>query len=225
MNGYFSSLIAQVSLVTAPFFLFGMVNGIYNSELANYPVLFWVVDVVGWVILPALILLYIYKYYGIGLHDYGLVKITNSYQRREMTNWTVLATFMLGIYYFAFSWLAWKIIVVDTPVFAYKDMVPGGDARFFTIFYLAITAAIFEEIFFRGLIWRLVYTSNINGNKSYVYIVISSLLFSLVHWENGLPEVLATLVYGVVACILFLRLRNLYPLIVAHFFIDVVIFW
>ena len=221
----FSNPIVRVSIVSAPFFLFGLVNGIYNAELANHPILFWTVDVLGWVVMPALILLYIYKYYGISLHDYGLVKITNTCQRREMLSWTVLTIFLLGIYYFAFSWLAWTIIDIDSPVFSYEDMVPDGDARYFTIFYLSITAAIFEEVFFRGMIWRLVYTSNINGSKPYIYIAISSLLFGVVHWENGIPEVVSTMVFGVVACIIFLRLRNLLPLIIAHFFIDLVIFW
>jgi len=224
-NDYFSGLVARVSLVIAPFFLFGLFNGIYNSKLAEYPVLFWIFDVLGWVILPSLILVYLYKYYGICLHDYGLAKTTNAFQRREMLNWAVLATFMLGMYYFAFSWLAWKVITIETPVFSYTNMVPEGDARYFTIFYLAATAAVFEEIFYRGLIWRLVYTSNINANKPYLYIFISSSLFGLVHWENGLPEVFSTMIFGAVACVIFLRLRNLLPLIAAHFFIDLVIFW
>jgi len=224
-NDYFSGLVARVGLVSAPFFLFGLVNGIYNSKLAEYPVLFWVVDVLGWVVLPSLILLYLYKYYGICLHDYGLVKITGTYQRREILNWTVLATLLLGMYYFAFSWLTWKIITIDTPVFSYSNMVPEGQTRYFAIFYLAATAAIFEEIFFRGLIWRLIYASSIGGNKPYLYIFISSLLFGLVHWEKGLPEVISTMIFGAVACVIFLRLRNLLPLIAAHFFIDLVIFW
>jgi len=213
-------------MVIAPFFLFGMINGVYNSVVADMsPWLFWALDILGWIALPSVILFYLYRYYGISLHDYGLAKLTSSYQRREMINWSFLATFILSIYYFAFGWLAWRFI--DTPVntFSYGSMVPEGNARYVAILYLAITASVFEEIFFRGLIWRLVYSSTIKYNKPVIYVAISSVLFGLVHWENGLPEVISAIVFGVVACVLYLRLRNLLPLMAAHFFIDMVNFW
>ena len=41
--------------------------------------------------------------------------------------------------------------------------------------------------------------------------------------QNNDP--VSAIVFGVVACVLYLRLRNLIPLIVAHFVIDVVNFW
>lgn len=226
MNDVYSNYISRVSLVIAPFFLFGMINGIYNSALANLsPWLFWLIDVLGWIALPSVILFYIYRYYGIGLHDYGLAKLTSSFQRREIIIWSFLSTFILSIYYFAFGWLAWRFIETPANLFSYAGMVPEGNGRYVAVVYLAITAAVFEEIFFRGLIWRLVYSSAIKYNKSIVYVVISSVLFGLVHWENGLAEVLSAMVFGVVACVLYLRLRNLLPLMVAHFFIDMVNFW
>jgi len=226
MNDVYSNYITRVSLVIAPFFLFGLINGVYNGALATAsPWLFWLLDVLGWLVLPSTILYYIYRYYGIGIRDYGLTKLTTPYQRREIFNWSFLATFILSIYYFAFGWLAWEFIAAPTTSFSYGGMVPEGDARYVAIFYLAITAAVFEEIFFRGLIWRLVYSSATPYNKAVVYIAISSILFGLVHWENGIPEVLAAMIFGIVACILYLRLRNLLPLIFAHFVIDMVNFW
>ena len=226
MNDAYSNYITRVSMAIAPFFLFGMVNGIYNATLAQAsPWLFWLVDMLGWIALPAVILYYIYRYYGIGLRDYGLSKLSNSPQSREIIVWSVLATFILSIYYFAFGWLAWEFIDAPISKFSYSAMVPEGNARYVAVFYLAITAAVFEEIFFRGLIWRLVYSSTISYNKAVIYVFTSSVLFGLVHWENGLPEVVAATIFGLVACVLYLRLRNLIPLIVAHFVIDVVNFW
>jgi len=226
MNHVYSNYISRVSMVITPFFLFGMINGIYNGALAKTsPLLFWLVDMLGWIALPSVILFYIYRYYGIGLHDYGLARLSSPYQRREIFHWSFLATFILSIYYFAFGWLAWEFIDAPAVMFSYSGMVPDGGAHYVAIFYLAITAAVFEEIFFRGLIWRLVFSSNIRYNKAIVYIAISSILFGLVHWENGLPEIISAMVFGVVACVLYLRLRNLIPLMVAHFFIDIVNFW
>ncbi len=226
MNDAYSNVISRVSMVIAPFFLFGMINGLYNSSLFNIsPWLFWSLDILGWIALPTMILFYIYRYYGIGLHDYGLAKLTTSHQRREIINWSFLSTFILSIYYFAFGWLVWRFIDTSANVFSYGAMVPEGNMRYLAILYLAVTAAVFEEIFFRGLIWRLVYASTIKLNKSIVYVVISSVLFGLVHWENGIPEVISAMVFGVVACVLYLRLHNLLPLMAAHFFIDMVNFW
>jgi len=203
-----------------------MINGVYNRTLAETsPWLFWLVDALGWIALPSMILFYIYRYYGISLHDYGLVNLNTPYKRREVINWSFLSTFILSIYYFAFGWLAWRFIDAPTNVFSYGGIVPEGNLRYVTIVYFAITAAVFEEIFFRGLIWRLVYSSSIKFNKSIVYVVISSALFGAVHWENGLPEVVSTTIFGIVACVLYLRLRNLLPLVIAHFLIDVVNFW
>jgi len=226
MNDVYSNYISRVSMVIAPFFLFGMLNGLYNPTLAEAsPWLFWSVDILSWIIVPAVILYYIYRYYGISLRDYGICNLTSASQRREMISWSFLATFILSIYYFAFGWLAWEFIAPPTSTFSYGGMVPEGGARYVAIFYLAITAAVFEEIFFRGLIWRLVYSSAIPYNKAVIYTVISSILFGLVHWENGAPEVFAATVFGVVACVLYLRLRNLMPLIIAHFIIDMINFW
>lgn len=226
MNDVYSNHITRVSMVIAPFFLFGMVNGIYNATLAQTsPWLFWLVDMLGWIVLPSVILFYVYRYYGVGLADYGLKKFTSALQRREIINWSFLATFILSIYYFSFGWLAREFIEVSPSLFSYGAMVPEGNAHYIAIFYLAITAAVFEEVFFRGLIWRLVYSSTTRYNKAIVYVVVSSVLFGLVHWENGLAEVFSAMVFGFVACILYLRLHNLIPLIVAHFFIDMVNFW
>jgi len=226
MNDVYSNYITRVSMVIAPFFVFGLINGVYNASLSEAsPLLFWLVDMLGWIVLPSAILYYIYRYYGIGLRDYGFTALNSAYQRREIISWSFLATFILSIYYFAFGWLAWEFI--DSPIssFSYGGVVPEGDSRYLAIFYLAITAAIFEEIFFRGLIWRLVYSSALPYNKSVIYVVVSSVLFGLVHWENGVPEIFAAMVFGIVACVLYLRLRNLIPLIFAHFCIDVFNFW
>lgn len=226
MNDAYSNYIPRVSLMIAPFFVFGMVNGTYNSSLAQIsPWLFWLADIMGWIVLPSAILYYVYRHYGIGLRDYGFGKLTSVQQRREIINWSFLATFILGIYYFAFGWLAWAFIDATPPSFSYTKVIPEGNGYYVAVFYLSITAAVVEEIFFRGLIWRLVYLSTAKYNKPIVYVAVSSILFGLVHWENGLPEVLAAMVFGVVACVLYLRLHNLIPLIVAHFIIDVVNFW
>jgi len=224
MSRCYHNVVFRATLLVAPFFFFGLINGTYNAALANSPALFWLADIGGWIFLPSIILFLLYRQYGFRLSDYGLTPLGSVHQRRELMNWTLLATFILSIYYFAFGWLAWQFTDDVEPLFGYAQVVPDGMMHYVVVFYLAITAAVFEEIFYRGLIWRLVYTASSIKHKSFIYILVSSSLFGLVHWENGSAEVFSATIFGFVACVLYLRLRNLLPLMVAHFFVDVINF-
>jgi membrane protease YdiL (CAAX protease family) len=55
-------------------------------------------------------------------------------------------------------------------------------------------------------------------------VVATSIVFALVHWENGGPGLLAAGAYGFGAALLYLKLRNLWPLVVAHVVTDVISF-
>ena len=57
-----------------------------------------------------------------------------------------------------------------------------------------------------------------------VFVVTSTALFALVHWENGAAELAAAAVYGLIAAWLYLRMGSLWPLVAAHFLIDLVAF-
>jgi membrane protease YdiL (CAAX protease family) len=91
--------------------------------------------------------------------------------------------------------------------------------------YLAITAGIVEEIFFRGLPFLYVIERFPAKIPTGTYVVTTALLFGAIHWENGGHEVVATFIYGVFAAAFYLKLRDLWPLIGAHALIDVWGFW
>ncbi|MGZ8218369.1 CPBP family intramembrane glutamic endopeptidase [Methylomagnum sp.] len=50
-------------------------------------------------------------------------------------------------------------------------------------------------------------------------------LFAACHSEQGLHGVIAAWVYGLVAALLYVRLRSLWPLVFGHFVIDMIEFW
>jgi membrane protease YdiL (CAAX protease family) len=54
---------------------------------------------------------------------------------------------------------------------------------------------------------------------------VTTILFAATHSELGPSGVVAALTYGIAAAVLFLKLRNLWPIIFAHFVIDVYSFW
>lgn len=85
--------------------------------------------------------------------------------------------------------------------------------------YVSITAAITEEIIYRGfLIFALAY---LFPNVSiWLIILMASLLFGLAHTYQGLSGVIRTTVFGLIFSILYMGLESIIPLMVLHFLID-----
>lgn len=224
-SGHYQQLLPRVLLVIAPFFMVGLLNGLYVNALSKTPWLYWTVDVLTWVILPLGIIYHLHCQYGFGLRDYGIEVLSDPQRNRETLSWALMATLLLAIYYFGLSWLTKVFFPPEVSSGGYASMVPEGGMRIVSVLYLAGTAAVFEEVFFRALLRRIIFTRYNTSLATLIYVLGSSILFGLVHWENGTAEVLTTMVTGMVACFLYLRLNNLVPLIVAHFLIDVAVFW
>jgi membrane protease YdiL (CAAX protease family) len=224
-SGQYEQLLSRVLLVIAPFFLVGLLNGFYIDALSAIPWLYWTVDIVSWVALPLFILYYMKCQYGLGLRDYGIELFSDPRRNRETLTWSLMATLLLAIYYFGLAWLTRLFFPEVSGSGGYAGMVPTGAMRLSVVIYLAATAAIFEEIFFRGMLRRIIFANFAESVATLLYVLGSSILFGLVHWENGTAEVLTTMVTGMVSCFLYLRMNNLVPLIVAHFLIDLVVFW
>ena len=87
------------------------------------------------------------------------------------------------------------------------------------------TAGVVEEIFCRAL--PLLYLSERFGKSlpKGLYVITTALIFGVGHWENGNIEVIATCVFGLFAGALYLKLRDLWPLIAAHALMDLWAFW
>ena len=118
-----------------------------------------------------------------------------------------------------------NLYIPDTYSNAYFSLIPSGVLKLPVILYMSITAAVVEEIIYRGLLLILLkdYIDK-NGGKL-LYILASAILFSSVHWENGVPDLAQTFVLGLLSAMLYLKLRNLLPFIFAHFIGDMVSFW
>jgi hypothetical protein len=56
-------------------------------------------------------------------------------------------------------------------------------------------------------------------------IVVSALLFAGMHWSHGVPNVIYIFLEGLLDMAVYLRVGALWPLIVAHYVIDVIWFW
>jgi membrane protease YdiL (CAAX protease family) len=101
----------------------------------------------------------------------------------------------------------------------------NGLARLAAIAYLCISAAVVEEIFFRGLFRHFMIGSDPHPSTSRVisYVLVSSISFGLCHWERGAAIVLTMSVFGIAASILYLRSASVYPLVGAHAVVGVLV--
>lgn len=87
-----------------------------------------------------------------------------------------------------------------------------------TIFFIALTAGVTEELIFRGyLLTRLSqwFRNNVAA------IIVSSLLFAALHYKYGSPrELIFTFLIGMIFSIYYIKYRNIKAIIVTHFLID-----
>lgn len=206
-----------IFLAIVPFQL----NGIYNPILLERsPAAFWIADFFAWVILPFLIYLYgkktgLFTNQELGFHldIWGKVKADKFF----------FGVLILPIIlYFAYKYLfqLGAAIFSFDPSFLYKQAIQ--DTGFYVIikaFYAAITAGLVEEFIYRGM-FKLLFKTDTLG--VILYVLLSSLLFSSVHWESGTANIFATFCFGVITAVFYLWLKNLWPLALSHFIIDLI---
>jgi membrane protease YdiL (CAAX protease family) len=118
--------------------------------------------------------------------------------------------------------LAWNILRPAPIEDFYKSIEPDGYLRYPVVLYYALTAGFTEEIFFRALPLLYFRERFGNGKPVWWYVVITSILFAVAHWENGSDEVVATFAFGVLVSVAYLRGRSIWPVVGAHTLID---FW
>jgi membrane protease YdiL (CAAX protease family) len=102
------------------------------------------------------------------------------------------------------------------------DFPEGFPWKLLMILYACLSAAVVEELVFRGL---LIPWLQSRGCSGWLSVVIAALLFAGIHWCQGPVQLVGTLAFGLVTGICFLTTRRLWPLILAHFWVDLIAFW
>ncbi|MFL9843449.1 CPBP family intramembrane glutamic endopeptidase [Flavobacterium rhizosphaerae] len=86
------------------------------------------------------------------------------------------------------------------------------------LFYMWISAAIGEEVLYRGFIFAQL--EKLIGNKKFVIILISAILFAIPHLYLGIAGVVSTFVFGLAFGLLYARYKNIWINIIVHGLID-----
>jgi hypothetical protein len=205
---------ALLTLVIAPFWL----NGYLNTQIAHSPVLYWGFELLSWLVIPAMAAWAAHRYLGVTWTQVGLTFCL--FGKRCL----VLLAVLCVVCAFSFHWVystadAWFSKAFPGPAyFDYQTLIPeSGPSRLLVALYYAVSAGIVEEILYRGALFRLM--EGLPGATS-IYLVLSPVIFSSIHWEGGASNLAATYVVGLFAGLLFLAFRNLIPLMVGHAVTD-----
>lgn len=214
--------------VSAYFFvvlpIFGLLlNGLIYESLPLGIWQFFLVDAVFYLLLPVTctyVLLRVYKFPGLKLLP-------------EQINFPVaviditVATIVLFFLYFGSVFILGRLFTYEGASFSYGeilDLIDQPQFRFLGITYFAATGAIVEEIFYRRFLYVAILWKRDSFCRRFAYVVLSSVLFSLSHWEQGVIGTTAALVFGVAAALVYLNYRYLLALIFPHFVVIFVAF-
>jgi membrane protease YdiL (CAAX protease family) len=208
--------------LSTPFLVVNLLDGFTKPALATIPAIFWVYDLTKWVVLPAVTLFTMHMWCGARASDFDLQGPGQRWSLTQLSALSVLFS-MLAMSYFGFRALAARFLPTEGN-FDLGALLPVGEAHLLVVVYLCLTAAVVEELFYRGVLLETIAPAGAGVGRATAYVALSSTLFAFSHFESGAAEVLATGLYGVVAAVFALRVRNLWPLIIGHFITDFVAF-
>jgi hypothetical protein len=206
-----------VAIAMAPL----LVNGYVDSKVATrWPVGFWVFDLFIWVVLPAAVLVCLKRATAMRLADLGFS--ASIFGRRSTSLVVAVSIVFIPIAYLGYSVPKAILAFPDIGIFQYQSMVPPtGLGSVLVPIYFALTAGVVEEIYFRGLLYKI---SGLTERPVLVYLALSPTLFAAVHWESGLLNTVTTFIWGWVMACAFLLTRNLWPLVLGHICTGLLLF-
>jgi len=131
-------------------------NGVVNALVAPLPALFWAWETFMWLVMPAAVFWVAIHKGGVRWSDLGVHMLVGG-RRRPIT--LVILGVIVGALLLLVYALAAKIayaIISSKPFFAYQSLVPAeGLGRAAVVTYLAVTAGVVEELYFRGFLFKI----------------------------------------------------------------------
>jgi hypothetical protein len=195
-----------------------LINGAINPIIYPHPWLYWSFELLSWFVLPAIVFWLAVRKGGLRADEIGLTGRVRGKKRFVLllVLCVVAGPFDLLLYSHVYEFF--RELFPAEPLFTYHSIVPEhGASRVVVLAYLGLTAGTVEELYFRGLFFRI---SLFFPAPVATYLVCSPALFALIHWEGGLSNILATYIFGLVSAVVFVIIRNLWPLVVGHIYTD-----
>lgn len=212
-------------VVCSPFFLFLLAESFLWP--GGRAVAYWFIDILGNVVIAGLVLLLASRVCHLSARKIGLLSI-NSIAELLRLIWIcfVCALLLLFVDLFAVSFT--RYLVAEFPEllkqnYSHPDNMPKEwPQRGFLMAYFVLTASLVEEVFFRGILREIIFGLIPYGKRA-VFVIVSTALFSAIHWKLGFVPFVAAVSIGLLLGVLFVELSDLRPLIVAHAVLD--LYW
>ena len=207
-----------------PHLSLALLNHFYKAPLYRAGAAwYWAADVLQFVLVPALAWFFLLRPAGIGPAQWGLALKPDRFAMRHSVGDGIFAALLI----MAATWPAFRFTSVYLWQYAdnyiAQQAIPPG-YRVLVAIYMSVGAAFVEEVVFRALPWLYFAQLAPARWRRGTYILVSSLLFAAVHSEQGPGGVLAAFWFGLVAARMYSKRQNLWPLVLAHFLIDLIIF-
>jgi len=200
-----------------------LVNGPVNARIAHLPGLYWAFELSIRAAVPLIVLYAAMRTPGFRFADLGFHTAVMNCRGITFVLLACLAFAPLGFWVCDAVFEALDQWYPGSGYFQYETVIPEtGIGRQVVVLYFAASAGLVEEFPFRGLLYR---AAQELGRPRLFFVLVSPLLFSLVHWESGTANLLATWVYGLFVAAAYLLLRNLWPLIFGHVLTDLIWFY
>ncbi len=125
--------------------------------------------------------------------------------------WFMLAVLVGVIYWYIDHWLVDQIFNTNNSESIQSWQQANSNYHFFSVFISSvIMAPVFEELFFRGLIFR----SLLKQFNCIFATIVSALLFALIHWSW--PEFFSLFLVGLIYAVLAYKSNSVMTPLIAH---------
>jgi len=210
-----------------PIALPGLLNGSYQpSLLAAGAGWYWLADLAHFVLVPALLVAWLRRHGRWRPAELGLAWPDPRWGVGELAGLALASTLVFALCYEVGREALVALLPAAPPAPSPDVPLPvAGTARALTVAYLALSAALVEEVTYRALPWCWARRALAPRWRVPVYVLSSSVVFGLIHEEQGLAAIIATATLGAAACQLYLRMGSLWPLVAAHLAVDLWSFW
>ena len=204
-------------------FGYWLTNGQLIGKAPNFTVVY-TLDVIALIVWPGITWKFVPRSIRPSAVDLGLTSLKRN--GADILQTSILCFVILAMATWAFGGLAWAYLwrydwILDQgDGFSWGMMIPAGPAGLVARVYLAVSAGLVEELYFRGLLKHVLYHITSKEVSCPLFLLTSAIAFGAIHWEGGLSKLIATTLVGLVAARLFLWLRTVWPLIFAHAMVD-----
>jgi membrane protease YdiL (CAAX protease family) len=204
-------------LLWVGYFLFGFVDGLYTDSLYYFsPLAFWAHDALARFVVPLMLLALVAWKMRLQPRDFGVEP--ERLRQAGTWGWVLIAIAGAAVIEYELSgwiWRNWPLLYDVQPFFSDEQT---GALRVGLAVYVAMRAAVVEELFFRAMPKALFAPQPWLPKQ--MYYIVGSLGFGATHARHGLVAVIVASVLGLFFSWLYDRSGNLWPNITAHWAVD-----